>query len=259
MLIAATLAAQEPSILTNHGEPIRIGYNCAEEDLQWAGMSCDDEPCPIYLELSAIAASERKILAAGNLHGASATLDSILLESDDEGATWKEAAKRIRGDVIDQLQFYDAQHAWAAGETQYPLARDPFVLVTTDGGASWAEHDIGEEGSSGSVQRIWFDSATHGEALIDGGKSAASGRYATWESNTGGSTWELRDANNKLTALKQAPVVAVNTDSRIHPSQDGKTWQIEKRQGEAWSPVASFLIEVASCKVVPGQTNEPKL
>src|ERR1700760_1079401 len=83
-------------------EPVRIAYACAEEDLQWAGMSCsEDDPCPVYLELSSVVPDGRKIFAAGNLHSTSATLSSILLTSEDGGATWKEPAARIRGAAID--------------------------------------------------------------------------------------------------------------------------------------------------------------
>src|SRR5437764_5989353 len=90
--------AAEPTILKNNGAPIKVGYACTEDDLQWAGMACSvEDPCPVYLELSAVAPSGKKIAASGNLHSTSGTLYSILLVSDDGGATWKEPAKRLRG------------------------------------------------------------------------------------------------------------------------------------------------------------------
>jgi len=62
------------AVLTNAGQPMRVGYECAEEDLQWVGMSCtEDEPCPIYVELNAVASNGTKILVAGNLHSTSGT------------------------------------------------------------------------------------------------------------------------------------------------------------------------------------------
>ncbi len=237
LLTAFSVLAQESSILTNRGEPMRVPYACVEDELQSAGMSCDDEPCPIYLELSAVAANGNKILVAGDLHGDSATLDSILLQSDDAGATWKEPAGRMRGDAVDQLQIFDARHAWAAGETQYPLPRDPFFLTTTDGGASWTQHAVGEDGAAGSVQRFWFDSLTHGEVIVDTGQD-----HAIYESETGGETWKRQSVAGRPPELK-------DSDWRVGPSKDGKSWQIEKRAGEAWSVPASFLIEVASCKI----------
>ncbi len=252
-------SAQDASLLANHGEPMRVGYKCFEEDLQWAGMSCNEDPCPVFLELSAVAAKGRKILAAGNLHSSSATLTSILLQSDDAGATWKEQAARVRGDAIEQLQYLDSEHAWAAGETQYPLPRDPFVLMTTDGGASWRERPVGEEGSAGSVLRLWFDSPEHGQLIVDGGKMATSGRYLSFESETGGDSWKLSATGARPASPGRVPATAEDPNWRIRTAKDGGAYQIENRGDDVWYPVASFLIETASCKIDPGQTVEPKL
>jgi len=263
ILAALHASAQEAAVLTNTGQPMRVGYGCTEDDLQWAGMSCNEgEPCPIYLELTAVVSNGRKILAAGNLHSTSATLSSLLLQSDDSGATWKEPVTRFRGSAVEQLQFYDPMHAWAAGETEYPLPRDPFILLTTDGGGLWQERTVGEEGNAGSVQRFWFDSAEHGELVIDAGKTSSGGRYLTYESETSGESWLLRGSDNRLPALRRAPVATEDPDWRIRTGKDGKAYQIEKRAGNAWEAVASFLIEVASCKgdtgPLPSQPVEPK-
>jgi hypothetical protein len=242
------LSAQESSTLVNHGEPIQVAYNCPEEDLQFAGLSCtDDEACAIYLELSTVVSDGKKILAAGDLHSTSATLGSVLLLSDDSGATWKEPAARIRGAALDQLQFYNSQTAWAAGETQYPLPRDPFFLLTSDGGATWRQRLMGEEGSAGAVQRFWFDSAQHGEAIVDAGKASASGRYLSYESETGGESWTLTGKGDQPPKLGHAPPPGDNSDWRLSPSKDGKAFRIEQRADGKWTPVASFLIEVATC------------
>ena len=225
-----------------------MAYTCAEEDLQWAGMSCTgDEPCAIYLELGSVVADGRKIFVAGNLHSSSATLSSVLLMSEDSGATWKEPATRIRGSAVDQLQFYNSQTGWAGGETQYPLPRDPFFLLTTDGGASWRQHPVGEEDSAGSLQRFWFDSAQHGEAIVDAGKTSSGGRYLSYESETGGESWTLTGKSDRSPKIKHAPPPGENADWRISPSKDGKAFQIEQRVEGRWMPVASFLIEVANC------------
>jgi hypothetical protein len=251
------LSAQSP-ILTNSGEPIHLAYNCPEEDLQFAGMSCtDDEACAIYLELGSIFADGKKIVVAGDLHSSSATLGSVLLLSDDSGTTWKEPAARIRGSALDQLQFYNLQTGWAAGETQYPLPRDPFFLLTTDGGASWRQRLVGEEGSAGAVQRFWFDSPQHGEAIVDAGKASDSGRYLTYESETGGDSWTLTGKRDQLPKLPHAPPPGENPDWRLSPSKDGKAFRIEQHAGGQWMPVASFLIEVATCRSHAEELKEP--
>jgi hypothetical protein len=253
--VALHAAAADPVTLTNTGEPMRVAYQCTDDDMQFAGMFCSEtEPCAIYLELTAVTVNARKILISGNLHTNSATLYSILLESDDAGATWKEPTARIRGSALDQLQFLDPVHAWAAGETQYPLARDPFFLISTDGGFSWRKRDVTDDGGPGSVQAFSFDSADHGELVVDAGNTSESGRYVAFESHTGGESWTMQSTTKQLPRIK-AP--AADPAWRLQPSKDEKAWQIEKREGTQWTPAASFLIEAASCSgVKPDEKNQ---
>jgi hypothetical protein len=260
-LLTMTLGAEDAPVLRNEGEPIRVAYACKEVDLQSAGMVCSpDDPCPVYLELSAVVPDGRKIFVAGNLHGTSATLNSVLLMSDDAGATWKETAPRLRGAALDQLQFGsqfgDTQHGWAAGETQDPLPRDPFFLLTTDGGESWRQKAVAEDGAPGAIQRFWFDSADRGELIVDAGKTSPGGRYLSYESRTGGESWEIRGKSDQLPAIRGAPPLE-NPDYRLRTSRDGKSYQIEKRMGDQWPAFASFLIEVANCRIEPGPLKEP--
>ena len=249
--------AQESGVLKNNGQPIRVPFTCAEDDLQAAGLLCTEaEPCPIYLELNAIAPDGKKLFLGGDLHAEAATIASILLASEDGGATWKEPTPRIHGAALDQLQMYDLDHGWAAGEVQVPLPNDPFFLVTTDGGQTWRHRSVSDDGGPGSVQTFWFDSATHGELIVDAGRSAAGGRYRTWESETGGESWMARAATTKLPGLKRAPP-AGDGDFRIYAAASGKSYQIEKRVGEKWEVMASFLIEAASCHLKPKEMKEP--
>jgi len=222
-------------------------------------MSCSgDEPCPIYLELNAVVPGGKKIVVAGDLHSSSVTMGSVLLQSDDSGATWREPTSRFRGSALDQLQFYNQQSGWAAGETQYPLPRDPFFLLTTDGGSSWRQRLVGEEGFPGSIQRFWFDSPQHGELIIDAGKTSESGRYLSYESETGGESWSLLGKSGQLPKLRHAPPSGDDSDWRVRPSKDGKAFQIEQRNGDQWKSAASFLIEVANCRVHSGELKEPE-
>ena len=254
----ALCLGQTPSILVNNGEPLRASFTCNDEDLQWAGVSCsEDEPCPVYLEFSAIAPNGRKLFLTGNFHTNSATLSSVLLSSDDGGATWKEPAARMRGNAIDQIEFYDLEHGWAAGETQYPLARDPFILTSTDGGQSWRQHAVLEDGAPGSVLRVSFDSAQHGELVIDAGKSSGKSRYLTYESHTGGDNWNLLGTSDKPPARARNAVSAEDLDWRIQTSKDGKTWQVEKRDGNKWQLLSAFLVEAAVCKGETRELTEP--
>src|SRR5260370_26237333 len=84
-------AAPPQPTLENNGRPMVVPYKCSDEDIHAAGLSCtDDEPCPVYLELSGAASSGIRLFTGGNIHTANATIFSILLGSDDNGHTWRE-------------------------------------------------------------------------------------------------------------------------------------------------------------------------
>ena len=252
--IPLMLLAQETAVLRNDGQPIRVPFACTSENLDWAGLACaDDDPCSIYLELNAVAAAGKKIFVAGNLHAQSATLFSILLASDDGGLTWKEPSARVRGSALDQFQFYDSQHGWASGETVYPLARDPFFLITSDGGESWRNRAVTDEGGPGSIQRFVFDSPQHGELLVDGGKGAEGGRYKRYESDTGGDSWSIRSTTDAPPKMPYAP--AADPDYRIAAGRD--TYRIEKRTGGKWSSIAVFAVIATTCKSPEQQQSAP--
>src|SRR3974377_1512109 len=65
-LIGATAASPQnparsgntPAVLENHDRPMEVPFQCTEEDMEWAGLSCtEQDPCPAYFELAAAAAS----------------------------------------------------------------------------------------------------------------------------------------------------------------------------------------------------------
>ncbi len=227
---------------------MKAAFNCADEDLAASGLACaDDDPCPVYLELSSVSASGRRLAVAGNLHGSSVTLYSILLLSDDGGTTWKEPAARIPGAALEQVQLLDSTHAWAAGELQVPLPRDPFVLSTRDGGNSWHQTELTEEGGTGAVLRFSFDTPDHGELILDSGR-ASSARYSTWESRTAGDSWNATGKTAQVPATRRgAP--AMNNEYRLGTDSASRSYVIERRNGtgDSWSRIASFLVQVAGC------------
>src|SRR5438477_13209054 len=78
-----------PPTLQNTGKPILVPFQCTDDDIRTAGLTCTDEdPCPVYLELTSLDSTGLRLFAAGNIHTADATLYSILLGSDDNGHTW---------------------------------------------------------------------------------------------------------------------------------------------------------------------------
>src|ERR1700681_3385516 len=77
--VAPPPAAPSPPKFQNDGKPITLPFQCTAEDIRWAGMTCsEDEPCPIYLELSTAEGLGNHIFAAGNIHSDTVTLSSVL-------------------------------------------------------------------------------------------------------------------------------------------------------------------------------------
>jgi hypothetical protein len=243
--------------LTNTGSPLRVPFQCSNEDMDWAGMRCtEDEPCPVYLEIAAVESVGNRIFLAGNIHSNSVTLYSLLLASDDGGRTWTETYDRIRGVAFDRIQFIDFETGWVAGQVLVPVAQDPFLLITSDSGKTWRRRAIFGENRAGTISQFWFSSRTNGLLLIDRAQSGDDSRYELYESMTGGESWMLREVNDKPIALKH--VFIPNTDWRIHADAASKSFRIEKRQGDKWTVLGSFLVSIAACKPVqPAETQSP--
>jgi hypothetical protein len=230
---------------------------CGEEELHAFGLSCsDEEPCPVYLELSDVEPVGNKLFVAGNLHTASSTLSSILLASDDGGKTWTEPFERIRFAILDQIQFFDFETGWIGGQTIKTLPRDPFVLLTTDGGVTWRQKPIYDESRVASVERLWFESKTKGVLILDRRQAGEPGvAHERLESMTGGESWNVREVSSKPIVMKQPP--PRQTGWRVRPDGPSKSYRIERRQGERWTAVASFLVHAGDCKAPEHQLPQP--
>src|SRR5205085_1162453 len=131
-------APKGPGKLTNTGAPLRVPFQCTNEDMEWAGMSCStEEPCPVYLELAAVESVGNRIFLAGNIHSNAVTMYSLVLATDDAGKTWREPYERLRGTELDHVQFIDFENGWISGQVLVPIAQDPFLLITSDSGKTW--------------------------------------------------------------------------------------------------------------------------
>jgi len=244
--------SKNPPLLRNEGKAMAVPFTCTDDDMQWAGMSCsEEEPCAVYLELSAIETVGSRILLLGNIHTESTTLYSMLVSSEDSGVTWQEPYERMRGIGLDHIQVIDYQNGWISGETMVPVARDPFFLITTDGGKTWRLRPVLAEGNGGAIQQFHFASASSGALVIDRMQSAESSRYELYETPNAGETWMIRRTSDRPIALPQAPPDPGSSGWRIRPDARSKSFAIEKRQGEKWSAVASFLVQIGACKPAP--------
>jgi photosystem II stability/assembly factor-like uncharacterized protein len=224
-----------------------LPFRCTDEDIQWGGLTCsEDDPCPIYLELSAAAAQGKKIIAAGNIHTASVTLYTALVTSQDGGATWKEPQERVRGGGLDHIQFLDANIAWISGLTLFPLPQDPFLMLTTDGGETWRQRPIVSDTHPGSIMQFFFSSATEGSLVIDRGPAESGDRYERYSTSDGGETWIIQEENTK--PLRLRATAEPSADWRLRADGPTKSYVLEHRQGERWPAVASFAVNLGMCR-----------
>lgn len=244
LALASLVRAQTP--LENGGKPMRVVYECTAADTQAAGLGCSEEdPCPVYLELSNVEAVGGKVFITGNLHTPTATLYSILLASEDAGNTWSEPHPRMRSSGLDQIQFIDFQNGWISGANLQGAPRDPFLLITTDGGKTWHERPLFEESRVAAIESFWFETPENGALLVDA--RLDNGKHELYETRTGGESWAIQQTSeHPIHTVKEKPTGAagwrVRTDAVTH------SYVIEKSENNRWQKIASFLVNIASCK-----------
>ena len=237
-ILALRLAAQTP---------VNVAYECTPQDVETFGLTCSEErPCPVFLELAFVGAAGNRVFVTGNLHTRDTTLFSLLLASEDDGATWTEPMERLRNAALEQIEFFDQQTGWAAGESVDPLARNPFMLLTSDGGKTWRQKPLLDDTKYGTIAQFHFDSLTSGELVLDTSQGRAT-RQELYGTMTGGESWEVKQVSNTPLRLKNArPANA--SGWRVRADSANGTYRLEKGGGQNWTPVASFKIRVAECR-----------
>jgi photosystem II stability/assembly factor-like uncharacterized protein len=233
LLLCAAVLAQSPT---------KVEYTCPPEDIDSFGLACaSDDPCSVFLELSSIEAVGDKLFVAGDLHTESITLYGVLLASEDGGKNWSEPLKRLRAAALEQIQFIDLAKGWISGQAIEPLPRDPFLLVTDDGGGTWRQKMLFDDSRFGSIAQFWFASREAGELVLD---RAVGGHviHELYRTATSGESWELEQSATKAVPLKR------KTDPAWRLRADGKSYYAQRRASAEWQTVASFPIAVAECK-----------
>ena len=256
-MLALVLRAQEqlerplpaPIVLENRGKPIELPFHCSADDMRWAGMSCsEEEPCPIFLELSAAGHAGGRTLVSGNIHGEAVTLYSVLLGTDDVGQTWREVNERIRGAAIDRMQFLDSATGWISGEELFPIPQNPFLLLTEDGGKTWTQRAVLHESTEnrfGAVMQFDFSTKSNGSLILDRGQGSGVERYALFQSENGGQSWTVRQESGKPLKL---PQTLSASDWRVRADAASRSYHVERRLGERWSLIAAFAVRLEPCK-----------
>ncbi len=223
----------------------KIENVCSPEDAVALGLACsEDDPCPVYLELSSVDGIGASIFVTGNLHTMDTTMSGVLLASDDSGKTWTEPAKRVRSATLEQIQFADAQHGWAAGTLLDPLPRAPFILSTVNGGQAWHKTPLSNDPDFGSVQQFWFESSTRGQLVVDRSQGKTE-RFELYSTTDGGETWIMKAASEEPMRLPN-PHPPEKANWRAMADKDA--YQVERRTATGWETLARFPIRAGECK-----------
>jgi len=249
---------ERPATLIYERQPLLIPFTCWSEDFEAAGLHCsEEEPCRLFLELTAVEAAGPQVLLVGNLHTSSATLSSLALSSEDAGTTWREPLARLPGAGFESVQLLNAQQGWISVQPQGAYASDPYLLATADGGSAWQKQPIwSEEGRAGFLQQFHFDTKDHGLALIDrSAAGAVTNRHELYETMNGGSSWTLRETSARPISPKW-PLRRVS-DWRLREDARLKTYEVERRAGQTWLRMANFRAELGMCKELKTKTPPP--
>jgi photosystem II stability/assembly factor-like uncharacterized protein len=244
-----TVAIALLGLVLLQARPANIDVRCTPEQIDELGLSCTaEQPFPVYLELTSAESITGRLFVAGNVHTNSATLASILLASEDGGNTWSEPHPRILSAVLDQIQFVDLQNGWIGGQIMQNLPRDPFLLVTTDGGKTWTRKPISEEAMTGALEGFWFDSRNSGTLIVDLIQpNETGGRHERFRTMTGGDSWTLEEVSAKALSLKRGP--AREPAWRVRADAKSRRFVLERNLGTGeWEETAKFPIEVGSCR-----------
>jgi len=247
LTVISVAAAADAPPLENTGKPIVVPFECDAQKLDDAGLTCSTaDPCHVYLELTGIDDTGTRLFLTGNLHTRITTLSSIVLESSDLGRTWMEPVERMPLTSLEGIQFIDFQRGWIAGENVQTIPRDPFLLITDDGGRSWRRQPIFEDEHAGSIEAFWFDTRDNGSLAIDSGLPAD--RHELYETTNGGAEWTLRRKSSAAISLRGLRSRDEASGWSFHDDARNGTYRIEKQRADSPLPPIAFLIEVAVCR-----------
>ncbi|HUX02862.1 MAG: hypothetical protein WBD63_07560 [Phycisphaerae bacterium] len=106
-------------------------------------MDWPDLPKDAAAHLACIfALDEKHAWVGGEVRHSSGPIHSVMYRTTDGGESWQRTGPAIPQSEVFSLFFLDVKHGWAAGAWTQESTSDPFVLRTSDGGATWARSDL---------------------------------------------------------------------------------------------------------------------
>jgi hypothetical protein len=165
----------------------------------------------------------------------------------------------VKGAGLDLIYFRGAESGWISGQVLTVPPRDPFFLLTTDGGAHWRRRNIFDDQRISLVQEFWFDDAKTGGLVIDRVHSSETGgRYERYETMTGGADWMIREVSPAPIRPRAARTAMPDSAWRVREDAKTQSWQVEQRVGAGWKLVAAFALEAAVCVPKEEELSKPE-
>ena len=182
-------------------------------------------PLATKAPLLAIARAGSRLVAVGDY--------GVVVLSDDEGRTWRQAASVATREMLTAVTFVDARQGFAVGH-------GGALLQTTDAGETWTTNYAA--GADSVLLSVYFDNAGHGIAVGAFGLALAT--------NDGGRSWKAfivgdgddRDRHlNAIFALPGGPLLIAAEGGTVFRSTDaGRTWSALRLpyNGSLWGGIA---------------------
>jgi len=183
-------------------------------------------------------ASRKKGWIVGSVSRRDVVTDSLVLHTDDAGATWRRQLVPSRDELI-HLDFADDRRGWIAGDKGT-------ILSTTDGGLNWTR---GRTGTNATLYHVHF---------IDDERGWAVGERATiLRTTNGGQTWTA----TIVPGLQPRPTfLSVQFEGKEHgwivgrggvilrSDDGGRTW-VQQESGTKQHLYALFVGKKQNCAV----------
>ena len=172
--------------------------------------------------LLAVGKAGPRLVAAGE-HG-------IVMLSDNEGATWRQATEVPTRTTLTAVSFVDEQHGWAVGHGGQ-------ILETLDAGDHWRLLS-GEINGENSLFSVWFADAQRGLAVGPYGYAiATSDGGKTWSTLTVGEGDDAERHLNHVMADRGGRLYVMAESGGVFLSDDaGSTWRLVQTpyEGSLW-------------------------
>ena len=171
---------------------------------------------------------------------------SLVLRSDDGGASWHVVLSLAPADSVIDLAASDARHLWALCAPGQPDAPGPtYLMRSSDGGRDWqrlASHGIFTAGGVGIQTPLLFADAHHGWSLYTRLENAAWSNLR--RTTDGGAAWQKSPPQglevNRCFAATGASSVWVGGDGRTAAGKAGGLLMGSRDGGQTWQTAAGF-------------------